>query len=606
MIQHKIFPALMLAASAIGFTACDDDPALPPMIVPEATIEANTSILELKEQFWNSDASVYNYIDTIGTLADGRHMIIKGRVVGNDISGNISKYLTIQDETAAISFSIDAYDLYKQYHIGQEVVVDMTDMYIGKYNRQYLVGYPGFYADQNVWQAGRMTLELMQEHAQVNGLIDMTAVDTATVTIPQVKAIAPSNSADMVKWGHRLVKFENVTFQDAGKETFAPYHVNNVVRNIVDANGNTFPTINSGYADFYDKAVPTGTGTVTGILSYVGRDGWRLTIREYSDVIGFDSNTIVEKPELPTDGGTLEKPYTIAEVIAMAPTSKDTPAEGQGNVWIEGYIVGWADLGTGHTVINAETAKFDAAATLATNLLVAASADETDVTKCIGVQLPNNAVRPVLNLKENPDNYKKPVKLRGDVLQYSGVTGLKNTSAYVLDGVQGPAEPEQPEGDLIYSGLSEDATSIDWTFDNVLLPESVKEIWTWKSYSNKYYLNGSAFGSTLAASEAYAISPVIDLTGKTSANVAFDHAAKFQTTIKELCGLVVREAGSSDWSTLKIETWPPLDNKWTWVNSGAIDLSAFAGKKIEIAFKYGSSTAGADTWEIKNVKVTGK
>lgn len=228
------------------------------------------------------------------------------------------------------------------------------------------------------------------------------------------------------------------------------------------------------------------------------------------------------------------------------------------------------------------------------------------MTKCIGVQLPNNAVRPVLNLKENPDNYKKPVKLRGDVLQYSGVTGLKNTSAYVLDGVQGPAEPEQPEGDLIYSGLSEDATSIDWTFDNVLLPESVKEIWTWKSYSNKYYLNGSAFGSTLAASEAYAISPVIDLTGKTSANVAFDHAAKFQTTIKELCGLVVREAGSSDWSTLVIETWPPLDNKWTWVNSGAIDLSAFAGKKIEIAFKYGSSTAGADTWEIKNVKVTGK
>ncbi len=598
----------MLAAGSIGFTACDDDPALPPMIVPEATIDANTSILELKEKFWNPDADVYNYIDTIGTLADGQHMVIKGRVVGNDISGNISKYLTIQDETAAISFSIDAYDLYEQYHIGQEVVVDMTDLYIGKYNRQYLVGYPGFYADQNVWQAGRMTLELMQEHAQVNGLIDMAAVDTATVTIPQVKAIAPSNSADMVKWGHRLVKFENVTFQDGGKETFAPYHVNSVVRNIVDANGNTFPTVNSGYADFYDKAVPTGTGTVTGILSYVGRDGWRLTLREYSDVIGFDDNTIVEKPETPTDGGTLEKPYTIEQVIAMSPSSKDTPADGQGNVWIEGYIVGWADLGTGHTVINAETAQFNDAATLQTNLLVAATADETDVTKCIGVQLPNNDVRPVLNLQSNPGNYKKQVKLRGDVLQYSGVTGLKNTSEYVLDGVQGPTkpeEPEQPEGDVIYSGLSEDATSIDWTFDNVVLPEGMDYIWKWTSYQSKYYLNGSAFSSTLADSEAYAISPVIDLTGKTSASVAFDHAAKFQTTIKELCGIVVREAGSTDWTALEITTWPPT-GAWTWVNSGAISLSAFAGKKIEIAFKYGSSTAGADTWEVKNVKVTGK
>lgn len=281
---NRIFGPLMIMAGVMGFTACDDDPQLPPIVIPEATMQPNSNILEVKQRYYNN---AYNYIDTIGKRDDGSHYIVSARVVGNDISGNISKYIMVQDSTAALGFTIDAYDLNKSYHVGQEVVVDLTGMYIGKFNRQLLIGQPEWYAQGNVWEAGRMPLAMMQEHAQVNGLVEMNLVDTLTVTIPELLAVKP-DSPERLRLDHRLVKFEDVFFEQGGAATFAPYHVNNVVRNIMDRNGNAFPTYNSGYADFYNTTVPAGYGTVCGILSYVGSAGWRLTLREYSDCVGFD------------------------------------------------------------------------------------------------------------------------------------------------------------------------------------------------------------------------------------------------------------------------------------------------------------------------------
>ena len=78
---------------------------------------------------------------------------------------------------------------------------------------------------------------------------------------------------------------------------------------------------------------------------------------------------------------------------------------------------------------------------------------------------------------------------------------------------------------------------------------------------------------------SYAESPVIDLTSASKATLTFDHAAKFQTTLKQLCGVVVRLEGATDWTELTIPEWPAA-GAWTFVSSGAIDLSAYAGKKI--------------------------
>ncbi len=159
-----------------------------------------------------------------------------------------------------------------------------------------------------------------------------------------------------------------------------------------------------------------------------------------------------------------------------------------------------------------------------------------------------------------------------------------------------------------YTMLTEDLTEMpaDWTIDNVFLEEGLEKVWSWKVYQGAGYLNASAFvDNSKKVSEAYAISPVLDLSGSAEWSANFSHAAKFQTTLRTLCGVAVREEGAGSWTMLAIPVWPEAGS-WTFVNSGDIDLSAYSGKKIQLAFKYASNTDGADTWEIKNLTVAPK
>lgn len=159
-----------------------------------------------------------------------------------------------------------------------------------------------------------------------------------------------------------------------------------------------------------------------------------------------------------------------------------------------------------------------------------------------------------------------------------------------------------------YTMLTEDLTEMpaDWTIDNVFLEEGLEKVWSWKVYQGAGYLNASAFvDNSKKVSEAYAISPVLDLSGSAEWSANFSHAAKFQTTLRTLCGVAVREEGASSWTKLTIPTWPEA-GAWTFVNSGDIDLSAYSGKKIQLAFLYASTAEGADTWEIKNLTVAPK
>ena len=114
------------------------------------------------------------------------------------------------------------------------------------------------------------------------------------------------------------------------------------------------------------------------------------------------------------DVGTETNPYSVSAAIAKAD---------QAGVYVKAYIVGWID---GKTL--AEGAKFNGEATVNTNILIAESASETDVTKCMPVQLPSGNVRTGVNLQDNNGNYKKEVLLYGDITKYFGAPGLKNTS----------------------------------------------------------------------------------------------------------------------------------------------------------------------------------
>lgn len=126
-----------------------------------------------------------------------------------------------------------------------------------------------------------------------------------------------------------------------------------------------------------------------------------------------------------------------------------------------------------------------------------------------------------------------------------------------------------------------------------------KDIWVWNS---SYGAKASAYISgTKYETESNLVSPIIDLGTATKPTLTFSHAGRyFASPISSQAKLKVREEGG-EWSELTIDKWFTGSN-WTFVDA-TVDLSAYVGKKIQLAFNYNSDTNNAGTWEIKNLKV---
>lgn len=188
--------------------------------------------------------------------------------------------------------------------------------------------------------------------------------------------------------------------------------------------------------------------------------------------------------------------------------------------WVKGYIVGYVNIDVAN-VLKDETAVFTTPATVKTNILLAATADEKDWTKCIPVQLPSGPVRNALNVADHADNMGKEVCILGSTgSKYCSAYGLRSASAYKW-GDKGDEsidnkKPETPvvTGQTIYSALDASDSSLDpeWTIENVSLATGLNYVWSWKDYNGQYYLNASAYAQNKAnAALAYCYSPVISL-----------------------------------------------------------------------------------------------
>ena len=128
-----------------------------------------------------------------------------------------------------------------------------------------------------------------------------------------------------------------------------------------------------------------------------------------------------DTPETPTDKGSYSNPYDVASAIAAG--------SGTG-VYVKAYIVGYVE-----GQVLADGAHFTAdGCNVKSNMLIAPSASETDLSKCMPVQLPSGEVRNGLNLQDNPGNIKKEVLLYGNIEKYFGAPGVKAVTYAEIDG----------------------------------------------------------------------------------------------------------------------------------------------------------------------------
>ena len=164
------------------------------------------------------------------------------------------------------------------------------------------------------------------------------------------------------------------------------------------------------------------------------------------DVTGFSGESYAPETPVAQGDGSAEAPYNVGAVLGGATGT---------NVWVSGYIVGWID-----GMSMAEGAKFTVPATVTSNILLAASPDETSVANCIPVALPNGtSLRTDLNLQNHPDNLGKQVTILGNLERYFGSAGIKSGTAYKWGdkgGEQEPPTPQPGEG----TGTSSDPYSV--------------------------------------------------------------------------------------------------------------------------------------------------
>ena len=348
--------ALLLMLVAVG---CNEDFDTPPMVVPHAEHQANMTIAEFKAKYWQDGR---NFIDTCK-----EDTYIHGWVTSSDEEGNIYKHLYIQDETAGLGISIDANSIYSSYRVGQEIVISMKDFWIGKYNGEYLIGKPEWYAAQSVWEAGRMTLDQFKEHAELEGLPNLEKIAPVEVEISDV--VGHSDRETQLKYQGQFVIIRNVEWEGADGEITYSESASSTTRNIKDEDGNVLGVNNSNYANFRGDPLPLGKGDVQGILYMTGSDKWGLYLRDTNDCMGFSNDT----KGYPSD------PWTVTEAIELQNQGKKG--------WVTGYIVGAVAPGVSEVSGNSDI-EWSAPTTLDNTLVIAPNADVRDYNECTAGALP--------------------------------------------------------------------------------------------------------------------------------------------------------------------------------------------------------------------------
>ena len=139
-----------------------------------------------------------------------------------------------------------------------------------------------------------------------------------------------------------------------------------------------------------------------------------------------------------------------------------------------------------------------------------------------------------------------------------------------------------------------------FTIKDVTIPSALKAVW---AFDAKYGMKATAYlNETRYEAESWLISPEVDLSGYTTAWLTFDHTGRYFGEMTEQAGIQITSDDGETWNALPIPNYPS-GSDWNFVHSGDIDLSAYCGNTIQVAFIYKSNTTDAPTWEIKNVRI---
>ncbi len=592
----KVLFSLIFIVGLIS-TSCVKDKFDEPEVKDPSEITSgltpNITIQEIKDMY-DSLTVVDGNVKTFTT-----DLILEAKVISTDKYGNFYKEMYVEDATGGLVLSIDGSNLFNDFNLGQTVHIKLKGLNINydlSFKAIVEIGF-GLFDNNGEKKLGRIPVSILKDYVFKNGA--PSTPTTTTITLDNT-SLTDANVG-------KFVKIENAQFIDS--DTNATYAdaagQQSQSLNLESCSGTTQLVLrSSGYALFAGTSVPTGNGDIMGVLTKYGTQGYQLIINTDNDVEftstrcggGSGSGT-------GTGSGTFDDPYDVEAGISNQSST---------GVWVTGYLVGVYNT-DGTDNISELNSPF----TIAYNVFLAPTANETDTSKMILVQLPSGDIRNATNLSDNGSLYQQEVKYHGNLATYNTLPGLKSTDGYWIISTNTGIDPDYVIPGTIWS---EDFSSIANPYDPITSMTVVMEAGTKDWHGDGY--NGqsaemSAYQSTEASNIGWLITPAIDLTTATAPKLTFKSSLKyFAGDLLTVWVSTDYDGGTSPqtatWTELTtaniVDSNDPVDGAsgMNFTTSGDVDLSAYlSSSTVYIAWKYvGGDTPGQTTkYRVDDIRI---
>lgn len=201
-------------------------------------------------------------------------LIIEGYVVSSDRAGNFFSVLHFQDSpsdpTEGFQIEIDLRDNHLLYPEGSKILIKLKGLYLGKSKDVFKLG--GTFSGFGAIAVGRLPALKVPEHL-------FPSCDETLPITPNIVSILDLDAT----LTNTLVRFQDVEIISQELDSLFAVEREETERTLVDCQDNELKLLNSGFSDFQSEILPSGNGSITGVLLREN-DDYFLAIRDLDDI----------------------------------------------------------------------------------------------------------------------------------------------------------------------------------------------------------------------------------------------------------------------------------------------------------------------------------
>ncbi len=265
MKTNKFLTLILSFVAVLAMTSCveDDDFAVPSSLGAEENA-ALQALLNGPETLKTIEQVKALYVIEGEPALIVSDIYMKGYVTSSDASGNFFKEFYIQDSpsnpTAAIKIVLDQVDSYNQFNIGREVYVKLKGLYVGETRS----------GDGVIAIGGKLNDEIDEVEA-MNDIQIRTSLLRSQLTEALIPLTVTLNAINGSNIGMYVI-VENALFPEnlSGAAYGDPTEAFDTQRTLQACEGfdySEFRLETSSFANFKQENLPTGGGTIAGIVS---------------------------------------------------------------------------------------------------------------------------------------------------------------------------------------------------------------------------------------------------------------------------------------------------------------------------------------------------